>query len=301
MKRALHLMAPLLLCGLAACTGTPQNGMIPRSTYQLELLNRTTPTGSPFTQALTTDYRTLALYEWGEYDWFAQQVFAKKGLAAAAGNAVPPERLEDWHVSDADAAADLRVARGYLVTLLAGDAPRLFPQWSSTAQTQFDCWLHEQYEGWETERIRECRDGFRATITQIAARQSARAAPAAEESNDSVARKQPTSFIVFFDFDKSDLMPASRQVIAAAIKAITATKGSKAKIVGYTDTSGTDKYNHSLSLRRGKSVEQELTSNGIPAETISIEGKGESDLLLATPDGVREPQNRRATIQLIKP
>jgi len=300
MNRALHLMAPLLLCGLAACTGTPQNGMIPRSTYQLELLNRTTPTGSPFTQALTADYRTLALYEWGEYDWFAQQVFAKKGLAAAAGNAVPPERLEDWSVSDPDAAADLRVARGHLIALLSGDAPRLYPQWTSTAQTRFDCWLHEQYEGWETERIRECRDGFRAAISLIAGKQGARTAPA-EEATQAAARNQPSSFIVFFDFDKSALMPDSRQVIAAAIRAFTANKGSKLKVVGYTDTSGTEAYNLALSLRRSKAVEQELVGNGVPIDAISIDGKGESDLLLATSDGVREPQNRRATIQLIKP
>jgi OOP family OmpA-OmpF porin len=300
MMRPLHLIAPLLLCGVAACTGTPQNGMIPRSTYQLELLNRTTPTGSPFTQALTNDYRTLALYEWGEYDWYAQQVFAKKGLAAAAGTAVPPERLEDWAVSDPDAAADLRVARGHLITLLSSDAPRQFPQWMSTAQTRFDCWLHEQYEGWETERIRECRDGFRQAIKLIAAKHSVGSAPAAKESPDA-ARTQPSSFIVFFDFDKSDLMEESRQVIAAAVKAITATKGSTVKIVGYTDTSGTAAYNLSLSLRRSTSVEQELIGNGIPRDSISVDGKGESELQLATSDGVREPQNRRATIQVIKP
>jgi len=301
MKRAVHLIAPLLFCGLAACTGTPQNGAIPGSTYQLELLNQTAPTGSPFTQALTADYRTLALYEWGEYDWLAQQIFAKKGLSAAAGNAVPPERLEDWLVSDPTAAADLRVARGHLVALLSGDAPRLFPQWSSTAQTQFDCWLHEQHEGWEVERIRECRDGFRATITRIAAAQGKRSQPVEEESKADPQRSQPTSFIVFFDFDKSGLMEESRRVIAAASRAIASAKGTTVKIVGYTDTSGTESYNLALSLRRSKSVEQELVADGIAAEAINIDGKGESDLLLATSDGVREPQNRRATIQLIKP
>ena len=121
MKPYLYLAAPILLFGLAACTGTPQKGMIPGSTYQLELLGRTQPTGSEFTRALTADYRTLALYEWGDYDWLAQQIFAKKGLAAAAGTAVPPEQLAEWSVSDPAAAADLKVARTHLMAVLAPD------------------------------------------------------------------------------------------------------------------------------------------------------------------------------------
>ncbi|EPY00775.1 OmpA family protein [Magnetospirillum fulvum] len=301
MKRALHLIAPLLICGLSACTGTPMNGEIPGSTYQLERLNLTAPTGSPFTQALTTDYRTLALYEWGEYDWLAQQIFAKKGLSAAAGTPVPPERLEDWSIADPAAAADLRVARGHLVALLASDAPRAFPQWSSTAQTQFDCWLHEQHEGWEIERIRECRDGFRATITRIASAQSKRGQPVADESKAQPQQAAPSSFIVFFDFDQSSLMEDSRRIIATASRAIAATKGAKVKVVGYTDSAGSESYNLALSLRRSKAVEQELVADGIPLDAIRVEGLGESDPLLATPDGVREPQNRRATIHLIKP
>jgi outer membrane protein OmpA-like peptidoglycan-associated protein len=51
-------------------------------------------------------------------------------------------------------------------------------------------------------------------------------------------------------------------------------------------------------MRRSHSVKDGLTANGIPANAISTAGKGESELMVQTGDGVKEPQNRRATIDL---
>ena len=84
MKTYRMLVAPLLLCGLAACNGTPTNGLIPGSFYQIEQLNKTTPTGSPFTQALTADYRNLANYEKGEYDWNASRSSPRRAFSPPA-------------------------------------------------------------------------------------------------------------------------------------------------------------------------------------------------------------------------
>ena len=36
--------------------------------------------------------------------------------------------------------------------------------------------------------------------------------------------------------------------------------------------------------------------NGVPATAIAVIGKGETQLLVQTGDGVREPQNRRVEI-----
>jgi outer membrane protein OmpA-like peptidoglycan-associated protein len=38
------------------------------------------------------------------------------------------------------------------------------------------------------------------------------------------------------------------------------------------------------------------TLTALPATAISVVGKGEKGLLVPTPDGVREPQNRRVEI-----
>ena len=51
-----------------------------------------------------------------------------------------------------------------------------------------------------------------------------------------------------------------------------------------------------LSLRRANAVKDQLVREGIPATQIVVVGKGESQPLVPTADGVREPQNRRMEI-----
>ena len=65
---------------------------------------------------------------------------------------------------------------------------------------------------------------------------------------------------------------------------------------GYTDTSGTPGYNQKLSIRRADAVAGELVRDGVPRNVISIQGFGETHLLVPTGANVREPQNRRVEI-----
>ena len=51
-----------------------------------------------------------------------------------------------------------------------------------------------------------------------------------------------------------------------------------------------------LSLRRAEAVKANMIKQGIPASAIVVIGKGESQPLVPTADGVREPQNRRVEI-----
>ena len=298
MKSYTMLAAPLLLCGLAACNGTPTNGLIPGSTYQLEELNKARPVGTPFTQALTANYRVLAQAERDEYDWNSSQMFAKKGLVAAQGRVPLPERLDDWYIADKAAEHDLRIARGRLMTMLDSDAQTWAPQWSANALTNFDCWIQEQNEGWQMDEIAACRGAFMTHMQQISAgpRMGASQPAPAKEMTPST---KPTNYLIFFDFDKADLLPEARGIIASALKAINAEPQGMIKVTGYTDTSGTSSYNDKLSARRGNAVEQALLRGGIAADRISVDSRGESDLFVKTPDGVREPQNRRATIELM--
>ena len=53
-----------------------------------------------------------------------------------------------------------------------------------------------------------------------------------------------------------------------------------------------------LSLRRANAVKDALVREGVPATQIAVIGRGEQGLLVPTPDGVREPQNRRVEIVL---
>lgn len=131
-----------------------------------------------------------------------------------------------------------------------------------------------------------------AACSGISARDQA---PASMETSSS----EQNNYIVFFDFDKSDLMPDSRRVIAGAAHVWTSNPETRVVIAGYADTPGTAEYNFNLSFRRASVVEKELIVNGVAVESISI--KSEHDMLMPTRDGVRELQSRRATIELIEP
>ena len=59
---------------------------------------------------------------------------------------------------------------------------------------------------------------------------------------------------------------------------------------------GPANYNVALWLRRANTVKIALVANGVPPTSISVIGKGKTELLVQTVDGVHEPQNRRVEI-----
>jgi outer membrane protein OmpA-like peptidoglycan-associated protein len=104
------------------------------------------------------------------------------------------------------------------------------------------------------------------------------------------------SYLVFFDWDKAELTDRARQIIKDAADNSTHVQYTRIEVNGYTDTSGTPKYNQGLSVRRAQAVAAELTKNGVPQSSIDIQGFGDTHLLVPTGPGVREPQNRRVEI-----
>ncbi|HLY56850.1 MAG TPA: TonB-dependent receptor [Stellaceae bacterium] len=105
-------------------------------------------------------------------------------------------------------------------------------------------------------------------------------------------------FQVFFDFDKSNITEAAAKVIQAASDAVKAGNVVHLTVTGHTDTVGTASYNQGLSERRAASVKAELVRDGVDGGEIATVGVGKTGLLVPTADGVREPQNRRAVIEL---
>ena len=104
------------------------------------------------------------------------------------------------------------------------------------------------------------------------------------------------SYLVFFDWDKADLTDRARQIVSEAAANSTKVQYTQIEVNGYTDTSGTPRYNQGLSIRRAKAVAAELVKDGVPQSAIAIQGFGETHLLVPTGPGVREPQNRRVEI-----
>ncbi|MBV8192577.1 MAG: OmpA family protein [Alphaproteobacteria bacterium] len=106
----------------------------------------------------------------------------------------------------------------------------------------------------------------------------------------------PPSFMVFFDWDKSNLSQQALATIQQAADAFRQKGNARITATGHTDTSGPESYNMALSLRRANAVKDALVRDGVPAQAITVIGMGEKGLLVPTGDGVREPQNRRVEI-----
>jgi outer membrane protein OmpA-like peptidoglycan-associated protein len=122
--------------------------------------------------------------------------------------------------------------------------------------------------------------------------------PAAAPAPAPAPAVQAPSFMVFFDWDRSNLSAQALATIQQAAQAYKTKGSARITATGHTDTSGPEAYNMALSLRRANSVKDALVRDGVPATAISVIGKGETQLLVPTGDGVREPQNRRVEIVL---
>jgi outer membrane protein OmpA-like peptidoglycan-associated protein len=106
----------------------------------------------------------------------------------------------------------------------------------------------------------------------------------------------PPSFMVFFDWDRSNLSAQALNTIKQAAGTYKAKGNARITATGHTDTSGTEAYNMALSLRRANAVKDALVREGVPATAIAVVGRGEQGLLVQTGPNVREPQNRRVEI-----
>ena len=106
----------------------------------------------------------------------------------------------------------------------------------------------------------------------------------------------PRNFTVFFDFDKSDITSDAQRVLAEAANSAKSGNFTRVTATGHTDTMGTPRYNMALSIRRANAVRDALVREGIPSSAIVVVGRGETQLLVPTPDQTREPRNRRVEI-----
>ena len=106
------------------------------------------------------------------------------------------------------------------------------------------------------------------------------------------------AFVVYFPFDQADLTPEAQAVVRQAAAYANDGHATHIQVVGHTDASGGVKYNLRLSERRAKAVADALTGLNVPSSALQVDWKGKADLAVPTADGVKEPLNRRSTIDI---
>ena len=297
-----NLRTFVLLSGviaLGAC-GINKNKM-----DEVTALNDANAVGNAFTQKLTQEYQDYVNREFDTYKDHADAThFARKGLAAARGDMVAPEQVSDWNVLPGHA-EELIVGRARLVDVFARGGREMQPDLSAFAQARYDCWIEEQEENFQTDLISACKSQFLDALAQLEAAVPLPPPPAPEPAVEEPAfdvdpaepmKVENAKYIVFFDFDQSDLNAGANSILDAAAAESKKRDLKAINLIGHTDASGSNSYNDKLSMRRANAAREALIQRGVDPSIIVTNHRGENELLVETADGVREPANRRTEI-----
>lgn len=292
MKVIRGLVLGACVIGLGACSNYQAHS-------EVKALNEVQAVGSPFTQYLAGEYRDFTNRELNEmFDYPDALHFARKGLAAAAGEVVMPEPISDWNLNPQHM-EELSTARGRLVVAFDLGAREVAAQQAAVAQARFDCWIEQQEENWQEDDISQCKNQFMEAMNALEG--LVKPAPvmepvAAVEPPAEPMKTEDAMYLVFFDFDKSAVAASGESVLDAVGTEVKSRSLNVLNVVGHTDRAGSRTYNNRLAMKRANSVRDALIKRGVDASLIKVDGRGEDQNLVATDDNVREPANRRAEI-----
>ena len=248
-----------------------------------------------FTESLRAEYTDRAAVENREGDFDNAVYFARRAQAAGGGEVVQPELVENRHIP-AGTVGELTSARAGLAAALDAGGRDLATQQAARAQRMFDCWLEEQEENIQPDDIAECRGEFGFALGKV--QQALVKAPAPQHAAAPMPAPPARDYLVFFDFDQTDVRPDSGQILDDVAAAFGALNASTISLVGFTDLAWSDGYNQGLSDRRAVSARDYLVGRGISEAAIRSAGRGENDPRVPTADGAREQENRRVEIRI---
>ncbi len=109
---------------------------------------------------------------------------------------------------------------------------------------------------------------------------------------------EPVEATVYFELMSAKLTDEAQALLAARLAGADWGAVSAVTVEGFTDTAGAVDYNVDLSRRRAAVVRSALVAAGAPPSVVDQSWYGETRLATDTPDGVREPLNRRATVSI---
>ena len=279
------------VAGLAAMLGACA-GM------ELDRVKDLEPQGSEFQAELYAGYVKLSAREHAEHDYRDSDGFAVKAGSAARGEDVAPADLSERMIAP-DKAEEISKARSRLVAVLDGSGRDKAPVIAAHAQINLDCWMQEQEEGHQPDDISECRNAFYGSV--VAAEVAMRPPPPPPPEPEPAPEPEPvyaTYYVVFFEFDSSELSNSAMQTLDEAAETALAMRPYKIIIRGHTDRAGPDAYNMGLSERRALAVAGYMIEKGAGRFVIDAEGLGESEPIAKTADNVRDGRNRRVEVTL---
>ena len=103
---------------------------------------------------------------------------------------------------------------------------------------------------------------------------------------------------VLFVFNQSELTPTAKSQLDALMSKFEDADVVSIKVVGHTDSVGSDAYNQALSERRASSVAEYLLSQGVAPNKVTSEGRGESQPIASNETEEGRAKNRRVELHI---
>ena len=296
---------PLLVAALtvSACSDFMPSFRVGPLRTQAE---RMPPPADPYLASLAAGYRELGAEQYFEGDYHAAEIYYRKAIAAASGQALAPEDPGYWTRSTGlrargVAGPELQEVVDMRSRLQAwiDNAKMRDPANAARQVVMYDCWIEE---------LNEQEYGDAAACKPILAEGPAPTPPAAAncvanpdglDERGRVCREG----VIYFAWDRYDLLNPSEtdrnqsvDAQAAAldliVRQVKVIRPARIDVMGRADSSGPEEYNYGLSECRAKVVVMALKDRGMPDVPVEIIPLGETDLVVPTPDGVRDPANR---------
>ncbi len=131
---------------------------------------------------------------------------------------------------------------------------------------------------------------------QLAAERAQRKIELERVKDDTI--KLNLSSEVTFDTDSAKLKPSFYPSLDKVASIISKYNQTSVRVIGHTDSRGTEAYNQKLSERRAESVSSYLALKGVDYNRITVEGRGETEPRASNDTEAGRAANRRVEILL---
>lgn len=275
MKTVTRLLLGTAAIALAGCSQLPGSSL--GATFGAERYLKADHGGSGFEGALAKEYTEVGRRAaFKDVRWRNSTAYIAKAKQAEAGVAPAP-----WSPDQLGVGGDAASMYESVVAAINENKGQR-PEACARAQAMWDQYLEA------------LRGGDRYCITPADAK------ALLDEALNACAPSGSANFIVYFGFNRTNLTDRARATLDEVVASVQSMGATALSLVGHADTVGSASYNQGLSERRARRVAEGLVQRGVPANAMTLAGRGENQLARPTGNNVREALNRRVEITLSK-
>jgi len=101
---------------------------------------------------------------------------------------------------------------------------------------------------------------------------------------------------VSFDVGRADIKPNFRPILDRFAQGLTSNPAASVRIIGHTDSTGSDATNNPLSVNRAAAVRDYVVARGVAMQRVAVDGRGEHEPIADNSTEAGRAKNRRVEI-----